>query len=1367
MLSHDTARTRATQGPSLLDSGASITTVGRATRLEQVTPSNLILKMTGGQSSRCFEGIASFTFMDVNNWPVTLSLPSITSPDVDSDVVLISYCQLLKMGYTIRLSDTGGMVITPDKRIIKLIVRNNTWQFPTGTHQSTLRLDTKACMVLGQGTRVAFIRKLPLDNNNVPAKNMCIDPEPKMEDSEPATTAPTPLQQLLSGSDSNIHEQATSATVQAAASNSPLDQSLSSSNEQAIFVQTSTVSPTSVFLQETEDVEDTVEVYDKPTELVSPLQQEHIPGGPSTSSPSQVHTPLSSQQTQSRSQRVVEGSALTQSQAHDIIHTYHSASNHPSKSDLLVLLRQEIKDPSRRPSKEHIETFVCADCVMAKSKKPPQRTTHPSRFESARADSSYAPGESLHVDGSGAFKFETIDNSTQYFIIVDESSHAKFSFPTSDKRPATLVECLKELQAAWQTPIRKIRTDTEFSKDKDLQQWARDHSIKIETNAPYIKQHNGMAERNHGMVQDVARTQLIEAGASNFLWPYSTKYAAKQLNQMPTKADSQQRSPLNICPDIPYQHTSLTRPPFGCQMFAHIGKRTDRNSATATRAKPGVFVGIADTGPIYLMYDIDKNQVVKVGYATFDASIFPLKQILLAGQPLPNNFAVDPDTFRQAGLHHPNELTDSQVAEYAARLRIVTELPPGFVRGYPGAWRAQCSLLRKIKKVLHMVLLLDRYHGDKTKAPMLLRNETQRKVVEVVVPVHDSAETSHSNLRFLLQITYPECLKMADMAVASYTNKAILPTHPAVARQQVASAHASILLKPPLDRARAADLILNKERVPPINLSATENNIQGCIGFTPKTSNEARRHPSWPLWQKAQKDELAGLERRGMWTPVSMQDVPSGTKVLRGMFVYADKASGPKARFVVCGNGEDPQPPRTETYASTPTSDTTKVVLLHAAEYDYDLCTMDVSQAFTQAEKFPPSVRIYMYPPPGYLPPGQVLRLQGPLYGLTRAPAYWSRTVKKWLIEDGWKKVVDNDDTLWYLMVTTNDGKKSMPMYLEFHVDDFLLSSHSSCSNARDAFKSRFMSRFEAKDGGPATRFIGLDIARVGKRIYVTQAPLVQKFVEDLNLQDANPTLVPMVPGSRLSALDRPSVADPKFTKEYQHLVGILQYLHQNTRPDVGFVTHELSRHQSCPGQTHMDAVKMAGRYLKGTPHLGPVYGDTPVAEKGHMWGAADSDWASDKDTRKSISANYVRWNRGPISWSCKQQDGVATSTTEAEYVSASSCAKKITHLSRLLQGMHAVSPKPVVIFEDNRGCCFMSENSLNSSRTRHIDTARHNVRDLVEKNEVRLVDCPSADNPADILTKALPAPLFQKHRDTILGYTPLTAPIPSSVPAL
>ena len=54
---------------------------------------------------------------------------------------------------------------------------------------------------------------------------------------------------------------------------------------------------------------------------------------------------------------------------------------------------------------------------------------------------------------------------------------------------------------------------------------------------------------------------------------------------------------------------------------------------------------------------------------------------------------------------------------------------------------------------------------------------------------------------------------------------------------------------------------------------------------------------------------------------------------------------------------------------------------------------------------------------------------------------------------------------------------------------------------------------------------------------------------------------------------------------------------------------------------------------------------------------------------------------------------------------------------------------------------------------------SQHKVRDLVRNNVVRLFDCPTADMVADVLTKALPAPDFRKHRATLLGYTPHTAP--------
>jgi hypothetical protein len=106
-------------------------------------------------------------------------------------------------------------------------------------------------------------------------------------------------------------------------------------------------------------------------------------------------------------------------------------------------------------------------------------------------------------------------------------------------------------------------------------------------------------------------------------------------------------------------------------------------------------------------------------------------------------------------------------------------------------------------------------------------------------------------------------------------------------------------------------------------------------------------------------------------------------------------------------------------------------------------------------------VHIYVHPPPGYLPKGKVLKLLGPLYGLRRASACWSKTVRCFLISIKWSKVIDNDDTVWFKYVPTNDGTGTKIMLLEFHVDDFLLSAHPSCSVARDEFRKAFMERFD------------------------------------------------------------------------------------------------------------------------------------------------------------------------------------------------------------------------------------------------------------------------------------------------------------------
>jgi hypothetical protein len=70
-----------------------------------------------------------------------------------------------------------------------------------------------------------------------------------------------------------------------------------------------------------------------------------------------------------------------------------------------------------------------------------------------------------------------------------------------------------------------------------------------------------------------------------------------------------------------------------------------------------------------------------------------------------------------------------------------------------------------------------------------------------------------------------------------------------------------------------------------------------------------------------------------------------------------------------------------------------------------------------------------------------------------------------------------------------------------------------------------------------------------------------------------------------------------------------------------------------------------------------------------------------------------------------------------------------------------------------------MSENPVSNDRSKHIDYRVHALRERVKEGIVRLVDCPSTDMLADVLTKNLPAPDFARHRKVMSGMAPHTSP--------
>ncbi|GJV54913.1 hypothetical protein Tco_1455918 [Tanacetum coccineum] len=120
----------------------------------------------------------------------------------------------------------------------------------------------------------------------------------------------------------------------------------------------------------------------------------------------------------------------------------------------------------------------------------------------------------------------------------------------------------------------------------------------------------------------------------------------------------------------------------------------------------------------------------------------------------------------------------------------------------------------------------------------------------------------------------------------------------------------------------------------------------------------------------------------------------------------------------------------------------------------------------------------------------------------------------------------------------------------------------------------------------------------------------------------------------------------------YRSMIGSLMYLIAS-RPDIMFAVCTCARFQVSPKTSHLLAVKRIFRYLKGKPSLGLWYSkDSPL----ELVAYTDSDYAGATQDRKSTTRGCQFLGNRLISWQCKKQTIVATSTTEADYVAAASC---------------------------------------------------------------------------------------------------------------
>src|SRR4051812_24482240 len=132
-------------------------------------------------------------------------------------------------------------------------------------------------------------------------------------------------------------------------------------------------------------------------------------------------------------------------------------------------------------------------------------------------------------------------------------------------------------------------------------------------------------------------------------------------------------------------------------------------------------------------------------------------------------------------------------------------------------------------------------------------------------------------------------------------------------------------------------------------------------------------------------------------------------------------------------------------------------------------------------------------------------------------------------------------------------------------------------------------------------------------------------------------------------------------------------------RPDIVLSVGVCARYQAAPKGSHLMAVKRIFRYLVHTPFYGLWY---PRGSTFALCGYTDSDWAGDKDDRKSISGACQFLGRSLVCWSSKKQNCISLSTAEAEYVATASAFTQLLWMRQTLKeyGVHCDNESAIKI---------------------------------------------------------------------------------------
>lgn len=538
----------------------------------------------------------------------------------------------------------------------------------------------------------------------------------------------------------------------------------------------------------------------------------------------------------------------------------------------------------------------------------------------------------------------------------------------------------------------------------------------------------------------------------------------------------------------------------------------------------------------------------------------------------------------------------------------------------------------------------------------------------------------------------------------------------------------------------------------------------------PLTFEDAISRPDGEKWIEAMQEEINSLLEKGTFAIDANKNCkleplhsatqntetvsnittekPLSTKWVYKTKQYTDGRIRYKARLVVRGFEQIEGVDFDETYAPVSRLTTLRVIIALCALHGWKMSHLDVVTAFLNPKvdrdnlfvKLPKGIELIA---PDNTQLTKTLRLLKALYGLRQSSKLWYDDINQTLLTLGFNQSVA-DPNLYI-----RDG-----VLILLYIDDLLIVHRDSdTTNVAEDIKQKLMTIYRMTDLGLATKFIGIEIGYKKSdtghdSITLSQSGYIRQMLKRYKMEDAYPVSTPMDLHTDLfNGTCKDSPLDEFLQKEYTSIVGSLMYAALGTRPDIAYPVMALSKFSTRPLTMHMTAAKRVLRYLKGTVNLKLQYDHTSTDMKTTtptVIGFSDSDWAGSLSTRKSTSGFIFKLGSGCISWRAKTQTIVALSTLEAEFIACSSATREALWLRRIMADIFG-DPyllTPTKMFCDNQGALKIIETGVLKGRSKHIDVQFHHTSDEHRNHKsVHFSYVKSSDNPADLLTKSLPAP--------------------------